>query len=372
MGVWALLFGTVIIAAVAGIIYLSLSFTKFALLKRIAGEKRSKRLLIGLIPVVMIALVLYLWMGMTNTMIVIIFLMVFWLLSDFIFSCIKKKRKQEWKHYWAGGVALLVTVIHFAAGWYFAHHVWETTYELDTDKQVGNLRIVQITDSHIGATFDGNGFAEHVKEIAKTNPDVVVITGDFVDDGTKWVDLVAAADALSLLTPKYGTYFVFGNHDKGYYSAARRGYSARDLVYELEKNGVVVLEDESVLIDDRFYIIGRQDRSEERGQGGRASMDELVTALDKDKYMIVLDHQPNDYANEAKAGVDLVLSGHTHGGQMIPINLFSTNLGGNDRAYGYEKRDNTEFIVSSGIADWEIKFKTGTISEFVVIDLKEK
>lgn len=88
--------------------------------------------------------------------------------------------------------------------------------------------------------------------------------------------------------------------------------------------------------------------------------------------MIVLDHQPRDYEAQAAAKVDLVLSGHTHGGQMLPLAPLVRKLGSNDMVYGYEKRDNTDFIVTSGISDWEIKFKTGCKSEFVVVDVNQK
>ncbi len=151
-----------------------------------------------------------------------------------------------------------------------------------------------------------------------------------------------------------------------------RGYTGDDLIAELEKNGVTVLEDENVLLDSRFYLIGRQDASEELDLGGsRAKIADLMQRVDNDKFTIVLDHQPRDYDAEAAAGADLVLSGHTHGGQMIPsmqlIRWF--HLGGDDCVYGTERRENTDFIVTSGISDWAIKFKTGCRSEFVMIDI---
>ena len=99
-------------------------------------------------------------------------------------------------------------------------------------------------------------------------------------------------------------------------------------------------------------------------------MDELTQNLDKSKYMLVLDHQPGDYDAQADSGVDLVLSGHTHGGQMIPITYVGELFNINDATYGYEKRKDTEFIVTSGISDWEILFKTGTKSEYVIIDVE--
>ena len=134
---------------------------------------------------------------------------------------------------------------------------------------------------------------------------------------------------------------------------------------ELEKNNVTVLKDETVQITDKIYLIGRRDRS----MRDRLSMHELTEDLDKDKYMIVLDHQPHDFAAQTESGVDLVLCGHTHGGQMWPVGLLGEWSGANEKTYGLEVRDNTTFIVNSGISDWAIPFKTACIAEFGVIDI---
>ena len=87
--------------------------------------------------------------------------------------------------------------------------------------------------------------------------------------------------------------------------------------------------------------------------------------------MIVLDHQPTDFEKQAESGVDLVLCGHTHGGQLFPITYAGEWFNINDRTYGHEKRNNTDFIVTSGISDWELAFKTGTKSEYVIIDVSK-
>ena len=107
--------------------------------------------------------------------------------------------------------------------------------------------------------------------------------------------------------------------------------------------------------------------------GSRETMETLTAGLDKEKFSIVLDHQPRDYAAEAAAGADLVLSGHTHGGQMIPLMQCMRwfRIGGNDSVYGKQRRENTEFIVTSGISDWAIRFKTGCFSEFVMIEIEQ-
>ena len=252
-----------------------------------------------------------------------------------------------------------------------AHHVWHTGYTLATDKNVGSLRLIQFADSHVGTTFSGEEFAAHVQAMQAEHPDVVVVTGDYVDDDTSKEDMIAACQALGTLKTTYGVYYAFGNHDKGYYGSEYRGYSGDDLIAELEKNNVTVLQDETVLLGEQVYLIGRQDRSEERA-GDRASMKELVSGLDPQKYTIVLDHQPHDYEAQEEAGVDLVLSGHTHGGQLFPVNYVGEWTGENDKTYGLEKKGNTNFIVTSGISDWAIRFKTGCKSEFVIVDIQQK
>ena len=170
------------------------------------------------------------------------------------------------------------------------------------------------------------------------------MAGDFVDDDTTKEDMIRCCEALGQVKTTYGVYYVFGNHDKGYYSPDYRGYSGDDLVAELEANGVHVLQDENELIDDRIYIVGRQDRSEEAKQG-RVDMETLTAGLDDSHFSIVMDHQPCDYEAQAASGVDLVVSGHTHGGQLFPLMQFENlmALGGDDKVYGYEKRENTNF-----------------------------
>ncbi len=99
-------------------------------------------------------------------------------------------------------------------------------------------------------------------------------------------------------------------------------------------------------------------------------MKSLTADIGSDVYTIVMDHQPSDYDAQADSGVDLVLSGHTHGGQLIPITYAGEWMGVNCATYGLERRKDTDFIVTSGIGDWAIGFKTGCKAEYVVIDIK--
>ena len=129
---------------------------------------------------------------------------------------------------------------------------------------------------------------------------------------------------------------------------------------------VIGLPFETVQITDRINLIGRKDRSVPE----RLSAAQLMENLDPSCYNILLDHQPHDFNNEAEAGFDLVLCGHTHGGQMFPVGITGELSGANDKTYGLEQRKDTVFIVNSGISDWAFKFKTATRSEFGVIDIQ--
>ena len=370
---WAILMIVLFFSAFAGIIYLINRIGKFGFLNKITKGKKWLRILISAVLVCGITVILWVAWGSMNAIVCIMHLIIFWLISDGIFALIKKRRKRSLKRYYAGAVALVFTIGYLGSGWYLAHHVWETDYQIQTDKEVGSLRVAVFADSHVGTTFHGEGFAEHMKTIEEQHPDVVLIVGDFVDDDTTKEDMIACCKALGELDTTYGVYYVFGNHDKGYYPPEYRGYDGNDLIVELEKNQVHVLQDEVELIADKFYIIGRQDKSEEYAEK-RATMEELTANLDPDKFSIVLDHQPQDYAAQQNVNVDLVLSGHTHGGQLFPLMTIEnlTKMTPDDRVYGYEQRENTNFIVTSGISDWAIKFKTGCKSEYLMIDIERK
>ena len=375
---WIVIMGCLIAAFVAGSIYLVSRVRKFAFVKKLAGEKKSRQILLSALLVAAETAVIWICLGSMNAIVCQIHLMIFWLLCELIFFIIRKARKKGFQRYYTGAAACIFTVGYLAVGWVLVHHVWQTDYVIKTEKAVGNLRLAVLADSHVGTTFHGEGFEKRLEKLQAQEPDAVLVVGDFVDDDTSREDMIRSCQALGKLEATYGVYYVFGNHDKGYYPAENRGYTGDDLVKELEENGVTVLQDETVLLGDDFYLCGRKDRSEEtenrEGSTGRKQMDELTENLDPDKFSIVMDHQPCDYDAQADAQVDLVLSGHTHGGQLFPLGLVSTltGLGGNDQVYGYEKRGETNFIVTSGISDWAIKFKTGCKSEFVIVDIQGK
>ena len=190
----------------------------------------------------------------------------------------------------------------------------------------------------------------------------MVVVGDFVDEHTKKKDMIRSCEALGDIKTTYGVFFVPGNHDDS--NNALRGFTYDELLSELKDNGVVVLEDDISYINDDYCIVGRKDKTM-----NRLEIDELVKKVDPSCYTIVLDHQPNDYDAEQAAGCDLVLAGHTHGGHMVPIAQIAELLNINDATYGMEQRGDTTFIVTSGMSNWSISFRSGTITEYCIVDL---
>lgn len=318
--------------------------------------------LVACIPILFILLLF----NTVNFAVIIMHFILFTGIAKLIMLVIKKIHPKDFAFYLEGSLAIILTTVYLLIGFYLDYHVFETTYNINTEKEIGQdfFRIIQISDSHIGTTFDGNGFEEHLKKISTINADIIAITGDFVDDDTKKIDMIKSCQALSLLRPKYGIYFIYGNHDEGY--SQTRDFTSDDLEKELIKNNVIVLKDDVKKINENIYIVGRKDKSQKR-----KAIKELVNDIPEDKYIIDLNHQPNDY-DEEKKYVDLVLSGHTHGGQLFPLGIIGTTIGANDKTYGIEKRNNTYFIVNSGISNWALSFKTGTKSEYGIINILTK
>ena len=335
------------------------------------SKKSWLRRLIAILLLILVLAILVICFSFVEAVVVLLHAAVIWLICELIVSIFRAFNIDlaHLKVYLAGICAVVFTIIYMIIAYILGSNVYITNYEIDTNKNVEPLRIVQIADSHLGVSMTKDTFRAEVEKIKAQNPDMVLITGDYVDDDSYLDQLEACTKALSTINCKYGVYYSFGNHDKGL-TGNNRGYDTEKLVEILKSNNVKVLEDEIVNLDNEYLLIGRADASKR----DRQPISQLVSTIDPNtfnsEYSIVMDHQPNDYDNEAAANVDLVLSGHTHGGQFLPINNIGVIIGANDYTYGHKKIDNTDFIVTSGISSWAIRFKTGTKSEIVVIDVK--
>lgn len=360
---WVIIMLALGLTALAAFVYLLTRFHNFTFIRALDEKSRLLSWFAALLPLLLTG-VFWLRFNVTTLFVVLLHLMAAFLLCGLAFLLLRKLLKCSIPYDIEGAAAILLTVVYLGAGWYNGHHVSLTEYRFESTKPLRrDYRIVEIADSHFGITQTGETFQREMRRVQALNPDAAVIVGDFVDDDSDREDMIEACKALGELNTAFGVFFVYGNHDNGYYKY--RNFDSAELRSELEKNGVTILTDESVLLDDCLYLVGRRDRSDR----GRAPMDKLMADLDKTKYSVVLDHQPNDYDAEAAAGADLVLSGHTHGGHIFPAGQIGQLMGANDAVYGVTKRGDTSFVVTSGISGWAIPFKTGTFSEIAVIDI---
>ena len=358
---WLILFSIALLLALAGLGYLLVCFHRFSFLVKLGASRPLLSWLCALLCVA--ALGLFARVNVPTLVVVLLHLPIAFLLCGALALLFEKLTGRAVPYDLRGACALLLTAVYLTAGWFNAHRVSETDYALRTHKAVEPLRLALIADSHLGVTLDGEGFARELERIQNLHPDLVVIAGDFVDDDSSRADLTRACEALGALETRCGVYYVYGNHDRGYFNS--RDFSASQLRRSLEGAGVTILEDACVPIGEGYTLIGRRDRS----NAERMDMEELTAGLDAGRYWIVLDHQPNDYAAEAASGADLVLSGHTHGGHMFPAGQLGLLMHANDFNYGFTTRGNTSFIVTSGISGWAIPFKTLCRSEIAVVDI---
>lgn len=262
-------------------------------------------------------------------------------------------------HSWTGlGTLALGMTILLSIGYYRYVHKDRVELTLPVAKQAGNnssLKIVAASDLHLGYGIGRKEFESWVELINKENPDIVLIAGDITDNNVAPLYEADMGSVFPQIKSKYGTFVIPGNHE---YIAGESNAEAF-----LRQAGVTFLKDSVALVDNSFYIVGRDDRS----NPDRKSIQQLTASLDQAKPIILLDHQPYQLEEAEQNHIDLQISGHTHKGQVWPISLVTKALFELD--YGYKKKGNTHYYVSSGLGIWGGKFRIGSRSEYVVINL---
>lgn len=259
----------------------------------------------------------------------------------------------------------MITGIVLTYGFFNMNHAVKTEYHLITEKKVGNYRIVLLTDIHYGTIQDTNVLKNKIKEINEQSPDLVVLGGDIVEEGTSKERMEEVFQVLSGIETKYGIYYVYGNHDRQPYTQ-NRSYTNEELEAAITGNGITILEDHYVEIEDDLILAGRGDAAW-GNVSGRASMEEILEEVNRKKYIIVADHQPIETEENDTQGVDLELSGHTHAGQIWPVGILSELTG--ILNYGEYDRGNCKVIVSSGFTGWGYPVRTEEHCEYVIINI---
>ncbi len=219
--------------------------------------------------------------------------------------------------------------------------------------EVRQLKIAFIADFHLRETTDRHPMERFVEKVNTANPDIVLIGGDVFEGDRQDEKLGEFETQFRRLKPKYGVYGVPGNHDL-------RSVSA---ITFFDRAGILLLQDAVEKIDNAFYLVGRNDGRSR----GRKSIDEILRDCDRSLPVIVLDHRPTDLENISQTGADILLSGHTHNGQLFPINLFAKRQ--YELSWGYKLKNRTHVFVTSGIQVWGPPVRTAGTSEILIINV---
>lgn len=301
------------------------------------------------------------WMG------IFVYLLLFFLVADFVIllgSSLKiiPAPKPPSIHYVAGLAVILLTVGFVSYGIYNANQIKHVSYDIQTNK-AADMKIVMISDLHLGAVNSEKRLASMVKQINALQPDIVAIAGDiFNDDYHAIQNPEKAIELLKSIEATYGVYGCLGNHDAG--------KTFDKMIHFLERSNIKLLNDEYVMIDERLVLFGRVDPSPIGGFGelNRKEITEKIALLDMDMPIVVMDHTPSNL-KEYGEKIDLVLAGHTHKGQIFPVNFITNAVF--DVDYGYYKKDaaSPHVIVTSGVGTWGMPMRVGSNNEIVSIHL---
>lgn len=229
------------------------------------------------------------------------------------------------------------------------------------ESKLDKLNVVMASDIHL-SPIDGENLLERiVSKINSLNPDIIFFAGDIVDEKAKVLEERGIGESFTKLKSKYGVYSINGNHE------FINGVESCDKY--AEKYGIKFLRDSYVMIDSGFYLIGREDSSMPQFTGKkRKTLDELVKDISNSYPKILLDHTPFKLEQAQQNGIDLQLSGHTHHGQIWPGNLITNMI--YELSWGYKKKGDTHYYVSSGAGTWGPPVRTGSRSEIVNIKIK--
>ncbi len=267
---------------------------------------------------------------------------------------------------WSFLLTLVISFFLIAGGFINALLPRVKQYDIAINKSAGevkNLRIAAVSDIHLGSIIRKRSLKELSEMLKELKPDVVFLLGDILDGE---VGPVMRGDLLQYFScPKCpdGLYAITGNHEF-------IGGAAKTIPY-IESKGIRLLKDEMITLDGGIQVFGRLDRDSERFFGkARKTLAELMKEADTTKPIILLDHQPFHLGESEKYGVDLQLSGHTHNGQMWPLNYVTRWI--YELSYGYEKRGKTNIIVSSGFGIWGPRVRSGSRPEVLLVNVAFK
>ena len=266
----------------------------------------------------------------------------------------------------AGVIVILLTAVTIGYGIYNANQVKHVSYDIVLKENAvqSELKIVLISDLHLGGVNSEKNLVRVIQEINKMEPDIVCIAGDiFNDDFNAVRNPDEAINLFRSINAAHGVYACLGNHDGG--------RTLNRMIHFLEESNIKLLNDEYVIIDERLALFGRLDSSPIGGFGElrRQDISEAIASVGANMPVIVMEHNPA-HIKEYGGEVDLILAAHTHRGQIFPGSLFTNAMFVVD--YGYYQKDagSPHVIVTSGAGTWGMPLRIGTSNEIVSITLR--
>lgn len=278
-----------------------------------------------------------------------------------------------------GSVVVACAVATCLYGIFNARNIKVNEYSVTVNKSCGSdkhLKAVLVADLHMGYAIGVDHITNMVKKINEQNADIVIIAGDIFDNSYDGMDDPEGIKAqLKSIKSKYGVYAVYGNHDidekilMGFtFDWGGKQLNSEKMTNFIKECDIKLINDESVLINDEFYLVGRRDTDKPGTEDGtRTEISELTKDLDKTKPIFVLSHEPDELQKTADAGADIDFSGHTHDGQLFPGNLTIGLFWENP--CGMIKKDNMYSIVTSGVGVYGTFMRVGTDAEICSVDI---
>ncbi len=260
-------------------------------------------------------------------------------------------------------ITMGLVILTVTAGFINARNPRIKVLDLNIAKKIQGdktLKIAMASDIHLGTLVGERGASRLVSMINGLHPDIILLAGDIVDEDLKPVIRRNLGETLKNLYAPLGVYAITGNHE--YIGGAD------EAIAYLTAHKIKFLQDTLELIDNRFYLAGRDDRDKSRFTGKqRKPLAEILKGADPAFPILLMDHQPFQLFKPEELGVDLQLSGHTHHGQMWPFNYITNAI--YEVSRGYKKKGNTHIYVSSGYGTWGPPIRIGNRPEVVSIRL---
>jgi len=255
---------------------------------------------------------------------------------------------------------IFFSVIVVAGGAINLNTIRVSKYEVEVPRRnskIDHLRVAFVADLHIQQNYSMSFIEQFVSKINALRPDIMLYGGDLVEGDNQNESTIAIENALKSIQTKYGEFGVLGNHEF---------YSGQDQGSFFKKAGINMLCDSVVRIDDAFYLAGRYDQH----FGNRKTINQVLENSSSDLPILLLDHRPTQLQEVSQTAVDVQFSGHTHYGQLFPINLIINSM--YELSWGYQKIRNTHFLVTSGLRLWGPQVRTVGKSEIMLIDIQFK